>query len=68
MRLYWEESEDAKSPLVADAMRRNRFLQILRYIHFCHDSQLDGSYKCSKVRPPLTKIKEKFKQYALITK
>ena len=49
-------------------MRCNRFLQILRYIHFCDNSQLKESYNCSKVRPLLTKIKEKFQKYALLTK
>ena len=68
MRMYWEESEDVKCPLVADAMRRNRFLQILRYVHFCDNSQLDEADKCSKVHPLLKMIKERFQKYAILTK
>ena len=36
---------------VKDAMRRNRFLEILRYLHFCDNDDLDLSDKITKIRP-----------------
>ena len=36
-RMFWEEEDDCRNILVSEAMRRNRFEKILRYIHIAND-------------------------------
>ena len=50
-------------------MRRNRFEQILRLLHFCDNSTFDPASKdkCWKITPIVTEIKSRFKLYALLT-
>ena len=65
--MYWEESDDVHNILVSEAMRRNRFLEILRFLHFCDNADLDVQDKCSKIRPLLSMIQERFQRYAFET-
>ena len=66
--MYWEEALDVQPRLVKNAMRRNRFQEILCYLHFCDNSSIDTSDKCSKVRPLLNMLQERCKKYAILTK
>ena len=66
-RMFWEESEDVYNELVSSAMRRNRFLDILRFTHFCDNSDLDESDKLSKIRPLTNLIQERFHKFAFET-
>lgn len=63
-RMYWEKSTDVYNDLVANAMRRNRFDEILKYLHFCDNTDLNPNDKLSKVRPLIDIMNEKFIQYA----
>ena len=63
-RMYWEESTDVRVELVAGAMTRKRFEDILRSIHFCDNDNLDNSDKCSKIRPLITMLQERYKKFA----
>ena len=65
--MYWEEASDVQNLLVCDAMPRNRFSHILRYIHFCDNGNLKQDDKCSKVRPLLDMCRERFKKFAILT-
>ena len=65
--MYWEEAADVHNKIVSDAMRRNRFIDIMRYIHFCDNSILNPDDKCSKVRPLFTKVLTKFRKFAMLT-
>ena len=65
--MYWEEAPDVHNQLVSDAVRRNRFLDILRYIHFCDNSGLNPDDKCSKVTPIYDMAIANFKKYAILT-
>ena len=65
-RMMWEESEDVNNIMISNAMRRNRFIELLRFIHFAPSScNIRDEDKCSKVRPLLDHLKEKCKQYAI---
>ena len=44
-KMYWEEALDVGHNLVKNAMPRNRFSKILRYIHFCDNSSIDSTDK-----------------------
>ena len=67
-KMYWEEAPDVHNSMVSDAMRRNRFLEIMRYIHFCDNGTLNTTDKCSKVRPLFEKVVANFQKYAMLTK
>ena len=66
--MYWEEASDVQQPLVHDAMPRNRFRQILSYIHFSDNANLNQNDKCAKVCSLLDMCKERFRKFAMKTK
>jgi len=61
-RMYWSLDSDLHVPLVANAMSRNRFDELLRYLHFKNNQNLDKNDKFSKVRPVIDHLNEKFIQ------
>ena len=67
-KMYWEKAFNVQHKLVRDAMSRNRFQEILRFIHFCDNSTIDSSDKCSKIRPLITMMQERCKKYGILTK
>ncbi|KAG5865569.1 hypothetical protein JTB14_012749 [Gonioctena quinquepunctata] len=42
-RLYWDSKNDVHNKMVADSMRRDRFLKIQRFIHMADNTQIDQS-------------------------
>lgn len=44
-RSFWKNAKEMKNELVPDAMRRDRFLQICRFIHFADNNAIDSSDK-----------------------
>lgn len=62
-RNYWENSKDLKNLMVSEAMRRDRFLQICKFIHLANNNNIDKSDKMYKLRSLTDKLKEKFIQH-----
>ncbi|XP_023312625.1 piggyBac transposable element-derived protein 3-like [Anoplophora glabripennis] len=62
-RMYWEQSLDTRNALVYNSMRRNRFEQILRFLHLAPNENMDQGDKLWKIRPFVKKIKEKCRKY-----
>lgn len=56
-RFYWDEGTDMRNELVYNSMRRNRFLEICRFIHFADNTQPDAKDKIWKLRPIMDKVK-----------
>lgn len=50
IRMFWEQQSDTYNKMVSDSMRRNRFLEIQRYIHLCDNQNLATNDKFSKLR------------------
>lgn len=51
-RLFWSTDEDCSVPFVSNAMRRNSFDDILRYLHCADNSKIvPGTDKLFKIRP-----------------
>nr|CAH7757781.1 unnamed protein product [Callosobruchus chinensis] len=50
-RLYWSLEEDTLVSFVSNAMSRNRFEDIKRYLHLADNNNLDVSDKMAKLRP-----------------
>ena len=59
-RMLWENSDDTQNKAVVNALRRNRFEEIFRFLHVCDNERLDANDKFAKVRPFLTDLNEAF--------
>ena len=67
-RFYWESSTDVRNELIYKSMRRDRFIQIMRFMHFADNTQPDTSDKMWKLRPLMTLMKRNFQQHFRPTK
>ena len=67
-KMFWEEASDVQQQLVQSAMPRNKFLLILKSIHFCDNGSLHPADKCSKIRPLMNMIQYRCKHFAIMTK
>lgn len=61
-KMFWEESSESHNECVANAMRRNRFNDILQYLHLADNDNL-GTSKLAKVLPYLVNLNMKFLQF-----
>lgn len=59
-RFYWDSLPDMANSLVKNSMRRNRFLQIMQFLHCADNNHIDINDKAWKIRPLMDKLKEKF--------
>jgi DNA excision repair protein ERCC-6 len=50
-RQFWDAKLDTHNDMVSKAMRRDRFEEIKRFIHFSNNDSLDANDKFLKVRP-----------------
>lgn len=67
-RYFWDSGTDTQNILVREAMRRNRFLQILRFLHCVDNTKMDPADKLWKLRPLITKLQDNFSKYSVPTK
>lgn len=59
-KYYWDQKEDMKNHMIADAMRRDRFLLIFKCLHCADNNLLNKQDKMSKLRPFMDQIRQKF--------
>ncbi|KAI4455234.1 transposase is4 [Holotrichia oblita] len=59
-KCYWDSGNDMKNAAVVNAMRRDRFIQIMRFIHCADNNKIDKKDKLWKLRPLLDKIQINF--------
>nr|CAH7762079.1 unnamed protein product [Callosobruchus chinensis] len=57
---YWDSIGDLKNSMVSNSMRRDRFIQIMKFIHCADNCTIDGSDKLYKLRPFMSKVKQNF--------
>lgn len=50
-RYYWEDGNDMKNEMVSNAMRRDQFLQITRFLHCAGSMNINTTDKMYKLRP-----------------
>lgn len=55
---YWDSGEDLRNTAVYNAMRRDRFIQIMKFLHCADNPKLDPSDKMTKLRPLINEIKK----------
>ena len=56
--MYWEMSSDSRNTIVSCLFTRNRFLDVLQYLHLADNNNLNPSDKFSKVNPLFKMINE----------
>jgi len=54
--MYWELKSDTNNEAVANAIRRNRFLEIHQYLHLSDTTNLPENDKFGKVRKHLVTL------------
>lgn len=60
-RFYWDSGEDMRNHLVVESgMRRNRFEQLLRFLHCTDNNEVDPLDKMYKIRPLVSKLQNNF--------
>lgn len=62
-RFYWDSQSDMGHPLVKNCMRRNRFFDIMRFLHCADNTQPNVHDKGWKIRPLMDKLKAAFLKY-----
>lgn len=62
-RHYWDIDSDMRNELVYKSMRRDRFLQISKFLHFADNNKPDLTDKIWKLRPIMDKVKQTFLHY-----
>lgn len=62
-RFYWDEGLDMRNEQVHNSMRRNRFLDICRFIHFADNNMPDEQDRIWKLRPLMDKVKNNCLKY-----
>ncbi|KAG8240399.1 hypothetical protein J437_LFUL002542 [Ladona fulva] len=58
-KYYWDTKKDVHNELISGAMRRDRFIQIMKFLHLADNTKLDRSDRFYKVRPMVKIIKQK---------
>ena len=58
-RMFWEQRTDEHNVLVSAAMRRGRFESIFPNLNVADNARLDPMDKFSKLRPLISKLKER---------
>ena len=59
-RLYWENFPDVHNKAIAGSMTRNRFEEILQYLHLANNDTLAADDKLAKIRPLIDMLNERF--------
>ncbi|XP_050293802.1 piggyBac transposable element-derived protein 2-like [Anthonomus grandis grandis] len=59
---FWNSQPDMANP-VKNGMRRNRFEQIMQFLHFSDTNKLDEKDKAWKVRPLMDQLQSRFLKY-----
>ncbi len=59
-RQYWELSDDTRNVLIANSMRRNRFEELIKYLHLSDNMLLPEGDRFAKVRPLADHLNERF--------
>ena len=66
--LHWTEADDVHNEAIAFAFTRNRFEEIMKYIHLSDNARLGVGDKMAKVRPLLSMKNERFLRYFAFVK
>lgn len=63
VKMYWEMKDDVWNKSIAEAMPRNKFLNIMRCFHVCNNDDLDSTTKFAKVSPLWKMLNERWLKF-----
>ena len=63
--MYWEQSPDAGIPLVYNAMTRQKFKTIKRYLHLNNNAMIDDTDKMYELRSFLDALNTNFQKFGI---
>ena len=55
---YW--SREFRCPRIADVMPRNRYQELLRYLHFVNNDSINAQDKLAKIHPLISMVQDEF--------
>ena len=58
--MYWEMRDDSRNSIVTSLLTRNRFLNVLQYIHLADNNNLGTNDKFAKVQPLFKILNENY--------
>ena len=61
--MYWSHDEDVHNEAIAASMTRNRFCEMMKYLHVSDNANHQADDKMSKVQPLLSMLNEKCIHY-----
>lgn len=64
---YWDTKPDMLNKIISDCMRRDRFVQFMRFIHCADNTRIDYSDKMYKRRPLIKIVEAKFVEHFVPT-
>jgi DNA excision repair protein ERCC-6 len=59
-RFYWDSGMDTSIRMVCNAVRRDRFIQIMKYLHFADNNKMVAADKMCKLRCLIEKLRNNF--------
>lgn len=59
-RMYWEPTDDVHNAAICNAMTRNRFEELMSYVHVADNENLIPGDKYAKVRPMFNALNKNF--------
>ena len=57
--MYWKMTEDSRNTTITSLFSRNRFVNVMRYLHLVDNNNLDASDEFAKIRPLFNLLNEK---------
>ena len=59
-KMYWKNIPDVHNRAIASSMTKNRFAEIMQYLHLTDTNNLAQDYKLAKICPLEDRLNEKF--------
>lgn len=66
-KFFWDSKKDMGNEMVIQSMRRDRFIEIMKYIHCADNNEISQTDKMWKLRPLVDKLKGNFLKYFVPT-
>ena len=64
-KLYWSHDSDVGNDLIKSSMRKNKFKQMMQFLHYTDNTALDVNDKYSKLRPLISHLQRNFGRNSL---
>lgn len=61
-KFFWDCASDMRNEFVADSMRRERFITIMKFMHWADNERMSSEDKVWKIRPVIDMLQAKFLQ------